>query len=728
MQVTNFINFHKHNGFSELLDIVQQITLGTHKEQVDAIRYAVQSGHQQKADEIKRALPAFTPSGKFNTVRKAEALEEYSQVIHLDFDKLEYTDLEPCFKRITECPYTLAAFLSPSGNGFKVFVKVGSNAQQHTKAYLDVQAYYENLLDIPADAHCKDITRLCFVSHDENAYTNLNAIVFELAGEPSHAERSVEQAVNFTNNKYSYNNGSRNAYIFQLACNCNRYGIQEDKVQEYVEANFQHETPQELSKTIASAYKNNVADFARFANNAKRKVAKEVLKEEDNIDYLKTTPTIPEETIQLLPNILKEGANAFATNARKRDVFLTSAFCIISGCLPNVNGVYDQERVFPHLFSFVIAPAASGKGVLKNAKTLGDEIHKKLKEQTDEATKKYEADLEEYKSALQKRKKDDPMPEKPEKPEYKILFIPANTSQAKILELLVATEGQAVICETEADSMSGTKKQDWGDYSAILRSAFHHEKVSVARKTDNLLIEIPRPKLAVSLSGTPAQVPKLIESAEDGLFSRFLFYAFKNDIVWRDPSPQPNGIVYTDLFERLSIEFQQAAEFLQQSNTIVELTSAQWQKLNKAFEGKLNDVALFTGEDAACIVYRLGLILFRFCMIFTALRKYENGEMTEIMICTNDDFKAALSLSDVYLEHSLLMFNNLIEQKESPTYKMPNHKRRLFSELPETFKRQEAIEIGKSLGMQDRSVDSFLRDGLGVRLEKIKSGLYKKVR
>ncbi|MBK8636709.1 MAG: hypothetical protein IPN72_25515 [Saprospiraceae bacterium] len=38
--------------------------------------------------------------------------------------------------------------------------------------------------------------------------------------------------------------------------------------------------------------------------------------------------------------------------------------------------------------------------------------------------------------------------------------------------------------------MSGAKKQDWGDYSPVLRAAFHHEKVTFSRKTNNEYIEI----------------------------------------------------------------------------------------------------------------------------------------------------------------------------------------------------------------------------------------------
>ena len=37
-------------------------------------------------------------------------------------------------------------------------------------------------------------------------------------------------------------------------------------------------------------------------------------------DYLKTTPTIPDQVFEALPNIIREGARAF-TDKRKRDVF-----------------------------------------------------------------------------------------------------------------------------------------------------------------------------------------------------------------------------------------------------------------------------------------------------------------------------------------------------------------------------------------------------------------------
>jgi hypothetical protein len=95
----------------------------------------------------------------------------------------------------------------------------------------------------------------------------------------------------------------------------------------------------------------------------------------------------------------------------------------MSGCLPSVQGVYHQERVYPHLFSFIIAPAASGKGVLKNAKRLGDKIHERMVENSKQAREQFENEMVDYKAQLSKRKKDDPIPEKPQEPAFKLLFI-----------------------------------------------------------------------------------------------------------------------------------------------------------------------------------------------------------------------------------------------------------------------------------------------------------------
>lgn len=756
---TIFKGFNQPVEDRSLILILKDIQSGKYRAEVEHIRSCIASGDTEKADQLKKQLPAFTPSGTYEGGRKANLLKQYSGFVHLDFDKLSPEQLEEAFLTISEIPYTFGCFRSPSGNGLKILIEVTSTEKHHDLAYQQVQNYYENYLGILSDPKCKDITRLCFVSYDPDLYKNLNneKLLVNLPetepvetlqlpspppasvippGEPEdlNALFIFEQQIHFTNQKETYTEGNRNNYIFLLASNCNRAGLSEYATLDLCSQHF-NLSQKEIKTSVKSAYFNHSAEFAKFAKSAKPAISTSVqttregqlIAEEDLLeDYLKTTPTIPDEVYEALPELLKQGAAAF-TDKRKRDVFFTSAIAIISGCLPNVTGIYFQERVYPHIFTFIIAPAASGKGVLKNAKRLAEKYHQRVLQQSQEAQKMYANEMDDFKMMERMRKKGEPSPEKPEAPPFRIVFIPADCSKARMIEHLKSNDGNGIICETEADTMSGAKKQDWGDYSAILRAAFHHEPVSSTRKTDNQYDEISEPRLAVALSGTPAQAPRLLSSAEDGLFSRFLFYAYKNNIEWQDPSPRSNGIVYNDHFNALSSQVMEVISHMEYSPTTVELTSAQWDIINTEFPIMLSDVVTFTSEDAAGVVYRLGMIFFRMCMIFTALRKYENGETSATMICTYQDFYSVLQIVQTYLAHSLLMFNNLPKQNEPMQFLSGDGKRKFFEALPQEFTRKEATEIGIRFKLSSRTVDDVLRSATGVTLTRIKAGLYQRI-
>ena len=747
---TIFRNFTVPVEKKSLLLIGNDIASGKYKAEVEEIRTLLEQGKTEEAANKKKQLLAFTPSAVFTEKRQMPFLEMYSGFVHLDFDKLTPEQLSTAFKVISEIPYTFLCFISPSGNGLKVFIEVNTCLEHHDTAYLQVQKHYEDATELKADPSCKDVTRLCFMSYHPEAYrtiqnekfiVTLPQIIQEQQTLAMPALKQVEQAepenldvtflfnqqIQFTNQKASYTDGNRNNYIYLLASNCNRVGISQPDTELLCSQYF--DLPErEILEAVKSAYTHHAGEFAKFAKSAKLQPAKPNTQPEDEDpleDFLKTTPTIPDEVYEALPHILKEGSIAFS-DKRKRDVFFTGAIAIISGCLPKVTGIYFQERVHPHLYTFIIAPAASGKGVLKNAKRLADKYHQQVLGASREAQKRHDAEMVDYKELQRNRKKGEPAPEKPNEPPFKIVFIPADSSHSRMIEHLQNNDGQGIICETEADTMSGAKKQDWGDYSPALRAAFHHEKITLTRKTNNEYIEINEPRLAVALSGTPAQAPKLIASAEDGLFSRFLFYAFKNEIVWQDPSPQSHTIVYNDHFDALSQSMLDMIGFLEQSPTAVQLQPEQWQVLNTTFSGILSEVTIFTSEEASGIVYRLGLIMFRLCMIFSALRKFENGEVTDTIFCTDEDFNTALAIAQTYLQHSLLMFNNLPKQNEVMSFQSGDSKRKFFEALPEEFTRKQATELGSQFKLSARSVDEILKTATGVSLTKLKAGLYRK--
>ncbi|MBK7633935.1 MAG: DUF3987 domain-containing protein [Saprospiraceae bacterium] len=597
------------------------------------------------------------------------------------------------------------------------------------------------------------MTRLCFVSFDPLAYRSLSATKYkiDLPDEdfpiavinplpippvPSIAEQipdlsldfKFNQLIEFTNNKVSYSEGNRNNYIYQLASNCNRSGISQQECEDLCIQNFDLKHS-EIRASVKSAYTNHFAEHAKFANYSKSDLTnKESLQKPiDDEDYLKSTPAIPDHIFDSLPDVLRAGCSAF-NDSRRKDVFLISALSILSGCLPGVSGIYHGERVYPHLYTFVIAPAASGKGVLKNAKRLADKYHERVLKASRDAQADFNLDAENYKAECRNVKKGEPQPEKPQEPKFRIVFIPADSSASRMIEHLQNNGGEGIICETEADAMSGAKKQDWGDYSPVLRAAFHHEKYAFSRKTNNEYIEIKEPKLAVCLSGTPAQVPRLIASAEDGLFSRFLFYAFKNEVVWLDPSVSASNIVLNDHFDNLSTMVLNGIDFLSIEPTEFSLSQDQWAKLNATFSQYLQDVAVFNGDDASAVVFRLGLVCFRIAMILSALRKCDTAELKTQLKCQDLDFNTSLILCETFLAHSLLMYNNLPNQNNQQPYTNSNKaKSDFFEQLPQEFTRQHAIEIGKPLGLSDRTIDSLLKNALGIKLEKLKAGHYRKI-
>lgn len=743
LQVSVYQNFKTHLGNYSLLDVLKDIQSEKYQSDINSIRYALHKGENKTADEIKSNLLAFTTSGTFGKSRTKNDIQSYSQMIGLDFDHIPLEEVYTLKSKINQSPYTFASFISPSGEGIKVFIKVNSNATQHSTAYNQIANFYKELSGYDFDAKCKDITRLCFVSADADLFLNENATTFEIQAEKQ-LEKIVSKTTNqtcttdelldkclkFTEQKEQYYNGNRNNFIHLYASNANRFGINQEDTLDYCVTNFDL-TDSEIKNSVNSAYKNQIADFAKFAkfanlqsNNPETRTAIQN-NSHDEEDYLKNTPIIPQSVYDNLPPILFESCQAFR-ESREKDVFLTGALAILSGCLPNVSGIYGGSVVYPCLFSFVLAPAASGKGALKYAKNLADKYHDRVLAESLEKRKVYEENLAAYK-LLKNKGKLEPNQEQPIEPKFNVIFIPANTSNARIIQHLDWNEGKGIICETEADTLGQTFKNEWGSYSDMLRKSFHGEKISVSRKTNGEYVEVNNPQLAVALSGTLKQVFNIISSAEDGLFSRFIFYVFKTEAVWLDPSPKGNPVNLTEYFEKQSNEVLKIVDFFEKDQLSFQLTDEQWNRFNPAFSAYLQQINTFVSEDALSVVKRLGLILYRICMIFTAIRKYKTSNHQPEIFCSDTDFETALSLIQVYIRHSIIMFENLPKQEEGSVFKSGTNKQQFFNALPDKFQRKEAIEIAKNFNMSERSVGTFLKNCLGKYLTQPKTGFYEKV-
>jgi hypothetical protein len=707
----NFLDSVKESQLKkvEVQKVLQKIQNGYWKNQIDDIRYQIQNGNSKKASEIKSNLPALTISATFKERRKKGYVDKYSGLLHLDYDKLE--NVEEVKANLISIPYTYSAFISPSGNGVKVLVRSDNDISSHTTAFNGLRAYYDEIVGVKSDSSVKDITRLCFVSYDCELYLNETSEVFK------YKTATLDQidlgwVWSFTANKHDFVVGNRNNFVFCFACNANRYGVDISDTCNYAYYYSDDSFPEnEIESAIKSGYKNNANE-----NGSARQTAISA-KDETAEVVVDSSPMIPEYIYEALPITLRDACNVF--DGRKRDVFLTSALSVISGGLHNVHGLYDKEKVFPNLYSFVIAPPASGKGSMKFAKQLGDCFHDLLFSQSKEELKEYKKAKRLFDRKLKKAKTDEQLEAlvEPEKPKSSMFFIPADTSSAMMIKHLEDNDGMGCICETEADTLTNTLKQDWGSYSDVLRKGFHAEIISKSRMTDLDYSEIKEPKFSVAITGTPNQLDTLITSIQDGLFSRFIFYSFSAKQKWRSTYTEAITVSNNEIFKGFSADL--CDKF--RSNNIQKfvMTRAQGMQLDKVFSEALGHNSVLYNDDVSGIIYRLGLMTFKIAMTLAALRSDE-PEIT----CSDLEFKTSLDLVEkVYLKHSIGILNKI--NKDSSKVNKTQDELLNWMKPQGKVKRCDVWSKAKTMGIKERTLADILRKFIDLKLiRKVTHGVY----
>ncbi|MGE5518864.1 MAG: DUF3987 domain-containing protein [Candidatus Dadabacteria bacterium] len=773
-----FKNLHKPIEKKTMLAIANDIASDKYKAPVQKIRYLLQQGKTAEAQELKKQLASFTPSAIFRSRRVKEDIESYSGIIHLDFDKLTDEQMGKLRIALSSTGYTHIYFVSPSGKGIKVFVEVTSAVEEHHLAYKQVQDYYENLTGIKADPSCKDITRLCFVSYDPDIYRNLESRKFPVRGRKSlgcvegldrghpvpnafgivsgsltepltPSEEIFNNQIQFTNRIKTYREGSRNAYIYQLALNCNKAGLAQQTTVDLITRHF--DLPfKEMEQTVKSAYKRTLEaersevpplrdlegleglgsleslddleeqtkpsqpsqpsqptqpSQSRSRTNGTGKsglrFAQLSLDDEENTREL--MPTLPDGIFETMPGFLQK-ATGVASTKEERDLLLLGSVTTLGAALHQLTGTYNDTPVNANLFLFVSAMASAGKGILIHCRKLVLPIHLQLREEARRLKECYDAEMADYRN----NKNKDASLEQPRKPPVKMFFIPGNNSATGFLEILSDSNKRGIIFETEGDTLSNALQSDYGDFSDALRNAFQHEPISYYRRTDKEYVEIDRPSLSVVLSGTPKQVKVLIPNTENGLFSRFMFYMMNMNWEWKNvfASRTANGL--DKHFENLGRQFYIFYQHLETLPAMTfTLTNDQEERFNAFFHRIQKLYITIQEEDIVSCVRRLGLMAYRVMMIFSALRLMESKKQVPKVVCEEVDFDNSLAMIEVLVKHSSYVFTQVADEVQR--VKPKNRKEKFLELLPAEFNRQGYLQVAQQLKIADKTAQGYIR-------------------
>lgn len=147
-----------------------------HKENIETLR---RQEDKATRDNLKKRLPCATISGTFEK-RNMEGLRNYNGLVCMDLDEKDNPGKTPqqIKAELKNIPEILFAGLSVGGRGVFAIVASDNTFPEEHKKVVELLIQVFQHFGLKCDHACKDVSRLRFVSYDENPVVNENATAF----------------------------------------------------------------------------------------------------------------------------------------------------------------------------------------------------------------------------------------------------------------------------------------------------------------------------------------------------------------------------------------------------------------------------------------------------------------------------------------------------------------------------------------------------------------------
>ena len=771
-----FSVFDEHAVDMTLKEFVELLRGERWKAQVEEYQRLKASGRETEAKKLKRKLAALVIAGRCEGSHAETNLKQWSGDAMLDVDKCNGRVSE-FLQVLKDTPWVKAAWRSVSYDGLKLVVRVeAESVDEYRLAYALVAWHVAQLLAFPCDMSCKNPTRPCFASYDPEAFFRPDTEVFpwrrfvtehpdrvgEILAElkvktPASASKPLVAASGmlhtFFNEFLAQNpfvDGKKNEFLLKLGRIARYKGVGEEELARLktlaverlagmgcaagdipprIDSGYRYADMNKGPETPASRAHKAQGSLRRYSDSGEEGEEAEIEKLEAD-KLRRNVPCLPDELFDRLPDFLKRGLT-HVRNKRERDILLLSMITNISGCLPGVRMNYGGMVYSADLYLVALAGSGRGKGVMQLAAILPaaiqgyyDELNRKDEREYRQKLLKW--NLEERLAAQEKRVPD--LDQCPEMPVERILKVAPNISKSQLILALEAGGSVGLVMNaSELDMISSAMHQEYGKHDDVMRAASQHEEVSSYFKTDHRLVIVSDPHLALCASGTPAQLHKFISSLENGMYSRVAFYV--GQAPWEYKSANP-GKVRLDMrayFKGMGEELLRMFIFLSGSSTEVIFTEEQWKEHTERFRTYLREVVAEDDDSPGAIVLRHGLMMSRIAMVLTALRKCEPQWNTSEWKCSDEDFRTAMQIVDVLLEHSLLLSTSMDDtagriRPVKAFFKL----RPVLRTMPREFTYSELMAAANEAGLPTASVKRYLLRLVYYQIVEKEDGKYRK--
>ena len=771
-----FSVFDEHAVDMTLKEFVELLRGERWKAQVEEYQRLKASGRETEAKKLKRKLAALVIAGRCDGSHAETNLKQWSGDAMLDVDKCNGRVSE-FLQVLKDTPWVKAAWRSVSYDGLKLVVRVeAESVDEYRLAYALVAWHVAQLLAFPCDMSCKNPTRPCFASYDPEAFFRPDTEVFpwrrfvtehpdrvgEILAElkvktPASASKPLVAASGmlhtFFNEFLAQNpfvDGKKNEFLLKLGRVARYKGVGEEELARLktlaverlagmgcaagdipprIDSGYRYADMNKGPETPASRAHKAQGSPMRYSEPNEGEEEAELEKLEAD-KLRREVPCLPDELFDRLPDFLKRGLT-HVRNKRERDILLLSMITNISGCLPGVRMNYGGMVYSADLYLVALAGSGRGKGVMQLAAILPaaiqeyyDELNRKDEREYRQKLLKW--NLEERLAAQEKRVPD--LDQCPEMPVERILKVAPNISKSQLILALEAGGAVGLVMNaSELDMISSAMHQEYGKHDDVMRAASQHEEVSSYFKTDHRLVVVSDPHLALCASGTPAQLHKFISSLENGMYSRVAFYVGQAHWEYKSANPGKARLDMRAYFKGMGEELLRMFIFLSGSSTEVIFTEEQWKEHTERFRTYLREVVAEDDDSPGAIVLRHGLMMSRIAMVLTALRKCEPQWNTSEWKCSDEDFRTAMQIVDVLLEHSLLLSTSMDDtagriRPVKAFFKL----RPVLKKMPREFTYSELMAAANEAGLPTASVKRYLLRLVYYQIVEKEDGKYRK--
>ncbi|MDO4161205.1 MAG: BT4734/BF3469 family protein [Prevotellaceae bacterium] len=243
------------------------------------LKYLTEQYRESGNKDTKASTPVFSVACIFEGGKQLKHVTALTGMSLVDCDHVSPERLADIIAKARADPHTLLAYTTISGSGLRIIfryeIDTGMDLKKqlefYTQAFAYGNDYYANLLDVPTDEQCKNVTRLSGMAYDPDAWYNPDAQPFGSSEIASHwkrrtADRKKDKRLRNVQSLYDktlaaeleeegavYTAGRHNDYIMRLCYKFNQFGVQFNIASEWLKQHFPDY--EQADTTLRSCYR-----------------------------------------------------------------------------------------------------------------------------------------------------------------------------------------------------------------------------------------------------------------------------------------------------------------------------------------------------------------------------------------------------------------------------------------------------------------------------------------